>query len=136
MTEMRWGETRVFIFQNKTPQFKWTPICKIKFLEKNVPFSPPVYLWNMKYIITEHQNTSLRRRFSYIKKLLDVVLDNMYPCDYSNESHFYIGVIYELETFLDLEGIKRVQPEEVIDFVKQNLKDYIIQYYINSQEDC
>jgi hypothetical protein len=45
-------------------------------------------------------------------------------------------VIYELETFLDLEGIKRVQPEEVIDFVKQNLKDYIIQYYINSQEDC
>ena len=126
----------VFIFQNTTPHFKRTPICKIKFLGKNVPFSPPVYLWNMKYIITEHQNTSLRRRFSYIKKLLDVVLDNMYPCDYSNESHFYIGVIYELETFLDLEGIKRVQPEEVIDFVKQNLKDYIIQYYINSQEDC
>jgi phosphoesterase RecJ-like protein len=26
--------------------------------------------------------------------------------------------------------------EEVIDFVKQTLKDYIIQYYINSQEDC
>jgi hypothetical protein len=95
----------------------------------------------MKYIITERQNTSLRRRFSYIKKLLDVVLDNMYPCDYSNESHFYIGVIYELIRSLilsngDLEGIKRVQPEEVIDFVKQNLKDYIIQYYINSQEDC
>ena len=97
---------------------------------------PPVYLWNMKYIITEQQNTSLRRRFFYIKKLLDVVLDNMYPCDYSNESHFYIGVIYELETFLDLEGIKGVQPEDVIDFVKQTLKDYIIQYYINSQEDC
>ena len=96
----------------------------------------PVYLWNMKIIITEEQNTSLRRRFSYIKKLLDVVLDNMYPCNYSNESYFYIGVIYELETFLDLEGIKRIQPEEVIDFVKQNLKDYIIQYYINSQEDC
>ena len=96
----------------------------------------------MKIIITEEQNTSLRRRLSYIKKLLDVVLDNMYPCDYSNESHFYIGVIYELETFgeletfLDLESIKGVQREEVIDFVKQTLNDYIIQYYINSQEDC
>ena len=90
----------------------------------------------MKYIITEHQNVSLKRRVYYIKELLNVVLDSMFPCDYSNESYFYIGVIYELETFLDLEGIKGVQPEEVIDFVKQNLKDYIIQYYINSQEDC
>jgi hypothetical protein len=96
----------------------------------------------MKIIITEEQNTSLRRRVSYIKKLLDVVLDSMYPCDYSNESHFYIGVIYDLETFgfletfLDSEGFKGVQPEEFIDFVKQTQKDYIIQYYINSQEDC
>ena len=90
----------------------------------------------MKYIITEHQNVSLKRRVYYIKELLNVVLDSMFPCDYSNESYFYIGVIYELETFLDLEGIKGVQPEEVIDFVKQTLKDYIIQYYINSQEDC
>ena len=90
----------------------------------------------MKYIITEHQNVSLKRRVYYIKELLNVVLDSMFPCDYSNESYFYIGVIYELETFLDLEGIKGVQPEKVIDFVKQTLKDYIIQYYINSQEDC
>lgn len=90
----------------------------------------------MKYIITEHQNVALKRRGYYVKELLNVVLDSMFPCDYSNESYFYIGVIYELETFLDLEGIKGVQPEEVIDFVKQTLKDYIIQYYINSQEDC
>ena len=90
----------------------------------------------MKYIITEHQNVALKRRGYYVKELLNVVLDSMFPCDYSNESYFYIGVIYELETFLDLESIKGVQPEEVIDFVKQTLKDYIIQYYINSQEDC
>jgi hypothetical protein len=90
----------------------------------------------MKYIITEHQNVALKRRGYYVKELLNVVLDSMFPCDYSNESYFYVGVIYELETFLDLESIKGVQPEEVIDFVKQTLKDYIIQYYINSQEDC
>jgi hypothetical protein len=90
----------------------------------------------MKYIITEHQNVALKRRGYYVKELLNVVLDSMFPCDYSNESYFYVGVIYELETFLNLESIKGVQPEEVIDFVKQTLKDYIIQYYINSQEDC
>jgi hypothetical protein len=90
----------------------------------------------MKYIITEQQNTFLKRRLDYIKKLLNVVLGNMYPCDYSNESHFYFGVIYELDTFLDLEGIEGIQPEVVIEFVKQILKDYIIQYYINSKEDC
>jgi hypothetical protein len=90
----------------------------------------------MKYIITEHQNVALKRRGYYVKELLNVVLDSMFPCDYSNESYFYVGVIYELETFLALESIKGVQPEEVIDFVKQTLKDYIIQYYINSQEDC
>jgi hypothetical protein len=90
----------------------------------------------VKYIITEQQNVSLRRRIFYIKELLDVVLDTMDPCNYSNESYFYVGVIYDLETFLDLEGIKGVQPEEVMDFVKQTMKDYITQYYINSQEDC
>jgi len=79
---------------------------------------------------------ALKRRGYYVKELLNVVLDSMFPCDYSNESYFYVGVIYELETFLALESIKGVQPEEVIDFVKQTLKDYIIQYYINSQEDC
>ena len=90
----------------------------------------------MKYIITEEQNISLRRRLYYIKELLNVVLGNMHPCVYSNESHFYFGVIYELETFLDLEGIKGIQPDEIIDYVKKHMKDDIFRYYIDSQEDC
>jgi hypothetical protein len=52
-----------------TPHFKWTPICKIKFLEKNVPFSPPVYLWNMKIIITEEQLTKIYSEQSIIGAL-------------------------------------------------------------------
>jgi hypothetical protein len=90
----------------------------------------------MKYIITEEQNISLRRRLYYIKELLNVLLDNMHPCDYSNESHFFDGVIYDLEAFLFLEGIKGIPPEEIIDYVKKHMKDDIFRYYIDSQEDC
>ena len=90
----------------------------------------------MKYIITEEQNISLRRRLYYIKELLDVVLDNMHPCDYSNESHFFDGVIYDLETYLSVMNINELQPDEIIDYVKEHMKDDIFRYYIDSQEDC
>jgi len=90
----------------------------------------------MKYIITEEQNISLRRRLYYIKELLNVVLDNMHPCDYSNESHFFDGVIYDLETYLSVMNINELQPDEIIDYVKEHMKDDIFRYYIDSQEDC
>jgi hypothetical protein len=90
----------------------------------------------MKYIITEEQNISLRRRLYYIKELLNVVLDNMHPCDYSNESHFFDGVIYDLETYLSVININKLQPDEIIDYVKEYMKDDIFRYYIDSQEDC
>jgi hypothetical protein len=91
----------------------------------------------MKIIITEKQNFELRRRIYQIDKLLDVLLDNMHPCDYSYESQFYAAVILEFETLFDLTtGIERVNPDEVIDYVKKTKKEYIRQYFINSQEDC
>jgi hypothetical protein len=90
----------------------------------------------MKYIITEEQSIKLRRRIQYINNFLDVTLDNMNPCDYSNDSHFYVGVIYELEVHLDLFTFNDLSSEEIINYIKKNKKDYISQYYINSQEDC
>ena len=90
----------------------------------------------MKYIITEQQSIKLRRRIQYINNFLDVLLNGMYPCDFSNEHHFYVGVIYELEANLDLSKFEGVESEEIMDYIKKNKKDYILQYYINSQEDC
>jgi hypothetical protein len=90
----------------------------------------------MKIVITEDQSIKLRRRLQHIDNLLNVTLDNMYPCDYSNDAHFYVGVIYELEVNLDLLEFEGVESEEIIDYIKKHKKDYISQYYINSQEDC
>jgi hypothetical protein len=90
----------------------------------------------MKIILTEEQSLKLRRRLQHIDNLLNVTLDNMYPCDYSNDAHFYVGVIYELEVNLDLLEFEGVVSEEIIDYIKKHKKDYISQYYINSQEDC
>ena len=90
----------------------------------------------MKYIITEEQSIKLRRRIQYINNFLDVILDNMNPCDFSNDAHFYVGVIYELEVNLDLFTFKGLSSGEIFDYIKKHKKDYISQYYINSQEDC
>jgi hypothetical protein len=90
----------------------------------------------MKYIITEEQSIKLRRRLQHINNLLNVTLDNMNPCDFSNDAHFYVGVIYELEVNLDLLKFEGVESEEIINYIKKHKKDYISQYYINSQEDC
>jgi hypothetical protein len=90
----------------------------------------------MKYIITEEQNISLRRRLSQLNNLFNVVLNGMNPCDYSNESHFFDGVIYDLETYLSVMNINELQPDEIIDYVKEHMKDDIFRYYIDSQEDC
>jgi hypothetical protein len=90
----------------------------------------------MKIILTEEQSIKLRRRLQHIDNLLNVTLDYMYPCDYSNDAHFYVDVIYELEVNLDLLEFEGVESEEIIDYIKKHKKDYISQYYINSQEDC
>jgi hypothetical protein len=90
----------------------------------------------MKYIITEEQNISLRRRLSQIKNLLDVTLKHSHPCDFTSESHFVNGVIYDLDTFLIMFNIADLNPDEIIDYVKEHMRDDIIRYYIDSQEDC
>jgi Holliday junction resolvasome RuvABC endonuclease subunit len=90
----------------------------------------------MKYIITEEQNISLRRRLLQIKNLLDVTLERSHPCDFTSESHFFNGVVDNLYTFLIMFNIADLKPIEIIDYVKEYMKDDIIRYYIDSQEDC
>jgi len=90
----------------------------------------------MRYIITEEQNLSLRRRLHFIDKFLDTVLDATSPCDYSNDSHFYLGVMEDLKIALILFNFNNLNGDDIIDYIKQYKEEYIKQYYINSQEDC
>jgi Holliday junction resolvasome RuvABC endonuclease subunit len=90
----------------------------------------------MKIIITEQQNISLRRRLLQIKNLLDITLKNSHPCDFTSESHFFNGVVDDLNAILIMVNIATLKPDEIIDYVKEYMKDDIIRYYIDSQEDC
>jgi hypothetical protein len=90
----------------------------------------------MMGVISEDFSISLRRRIYIIEKLLDVLLENSYPCDFENINHFIEGILYDLDVFLltfDLEGLSS---HEIKDFIMEYSKDKIEQYYINASEDC
>ena len=92
----------------------------------------------MKYIITESQNIRLRRRIQQIDKLIDLVLESMYPCDYSDEHAFYIAFIFEFTTTcydVDL-GLGDFSEEELLSYIREHKRFDIERYYINAQEDC
>jgi hypothetical protein len=91
---------------------------------------------SMMGVISEDFSISLRRRIYIIEKLLDVLLENSYPCDFENINHFIEGILYDLDVFLltfDLEGLSS---HEIKDFIMEYSKDKIEQYYINASEDC
>jgi hypothetical protein len=93
---------------------------------------------NIRRILREETNTpvNVRRRFYMIEKLMEVVLSNTYPCDFSNEEHYFEGVLYDLETFLTTFEMEGMTNDEILSFVREYFYDYTRQYYINSQEDC
>jgi hypothetical protein len=87
-------------------------------------------------VISEDFSISLRRRIDIIKKLLDVLLENSYPCDFENINHFIEGILYDLDVFLLTFDVEGLSSDEIKDFIMKYLKDKIEQYYINASEDC
>ena len=79
---------------------------------------------------------NVKRRFDILKKLVDVILSNSYPCDYSSKEQYLEGVMYDLEMFLISYQMEGMTNEEIISFVRDYFYDNIKRYYINSQEDC
>ena len=79
---------------------------------------------------------NVKRRFDRLKKLVDVILSNSYPCDYSSKEQYLEGVMYDLETFLISYQMEGMTNEEIISFVRDYFYDNIKRYYIDSQEDC
>jgi hypothetical protein len=90
----------------------------------------------MMGVISEDFSISLRRRIHIIKKLLDVLLENSYPCDFENINHFIEGILYDIDVFLLTFDVEGLSSDEVKDFIMEYLKDNIEQYYINASEDC
>ena len=76
-----WG----FLFPiNTTPSCSLSLNLKKEFLEKIIPFSPPVYLWNMRYTISENRLT----------KIFDSYMDSVYNLSYDENDNERIGGVY------------------------------------------
>ena len=93
---------------------------------------------NIRRILREESEIpiNVRRRFDILKKLVDVILSNSYPCDFVNEDHYFEGVLYDLETFLITFEMEGMTNEEILSFIRDYFYDNIKRYYIDSQEDC
>ena len=105
-------------------------------LQENIQRIKEVMGMEEKISSLNESDLNVKRRFGVIKKLVDVILSNSYPCDFLNEEHYFEGVLYDLETFLitfDMEGMTN---EQILSFVKDYFHKDIKQYYIDSQENC
>jgi hypothetical protein len=90
----------------------------------------------MMGVINENIPINVRRRLPVIQQLLNVILDNSYPCDFNDENHFKEGILYDIDSFLIGFEMEGMSSSEVKEFIDKYLSDDITQYYINASEDC
>ena len=90
----------------------------------------------MMGVITEDRPPiHILRRLPIVKKLLDVTLENSYPCDFDNVKHFIDGILYDIGIFIGYE-MDSMSSGEIKEFVLEHLSDDIERYYYDSKEDC
>lgn len=97
----------------------------------------------MKVIVNETVYDSLsqkfsnefRRRIPLLDKLIDVLLPQMYPCDFDDENNFVRGVMSEISWLVRNEqyGLDMVDAGDISDYLFSIKKDDLIQYY---KEHC
>lgn len=91
----------------------------------------------MMGVITENRPPiNVLRRLPIIEKLLNVTLENSYPCDFDNAQHFMDGILYDIDTFLIDNEMEGMSSDEIKEFVLEHLSDDIERYYYDSEEDC
>ena len=92
---------------------------------------------SMMGVITEDETSlHIRRRMPYIKQLLDVVLDNSYPCDFDSVKHYEDGILYDINDFLISFEMDDMSSSEIKEFILQHLTDDIERYYYDRRENC
>ena len=87
---------------------------------------------SIRRILIQETSSSIRfrRRLDVAERLLDSLLDSMYPCDYEDEKTFLDGVIYELGWLVrdDDYGLGEYW-DEVWDYIGRVKADEIYEYY-------
>ncbi len=89
--------------------------------------------------IIEEKTPSLqfRRRIEAFEKLLKIVMESSYVCDYESEEHF-LNAIYEefqfsYDRFFKRTGINR---DSVLNYLRNQGKNSIFEYYQLKMQDC
>ena len=97
----------------------------------------------MKYIISENQNEEFKRKLPLIRrkwlieKILDVILDNMYVCDYDDEEWFVQSVVYEVFEYKNQEPqLVNIPMSDLSGFIEEIFSDDIKEYYNEHRSMC
>jgi hypothetical protein len=94
---------------------------------------------NIRTILREEVvSTQIRRRMGKINRLIDVVVDNMYVCDYDDEEHFIEGVVSELGWLVknDEFGLNELDWMDVYEYLETYRTDDIKEYFNERKEGC
>jgi len=78
----------------------------------------------------------IRRRYSNIVNILQVVLEGSYICDYESADEFIRGVFFNMSEYLYEENIDGMDKYEIMEFVVDHLKDMVNKYYDEHIEFC
>lgn len=97
----------------------------------------------MKYIINEKQNEDIKRKLPLIRRkwlieqILNVVMDNMYVCDYDDEEWFTQAVVYEVFEYKNQEPqLVDVPMSDLLEFIEEIFSGDIKEYYNERRLMC
>jgi len=97
----------------------------------------------MKYIINEKQNEDIKRKLPLIRrkwlieKILNVVVDNMYVCDYDDEEWFIQAVVYEVFEYKNQEPqLVNISMPDLSEFIEEIFSGDIKEYYNEHRSMC
>jgi hypothetical protein len=97
----------------------------------------------MKYIINEKQNEDIKRKLPLIRrkwlieKILNVIMDNMYVCDYDDEEWFIQAVVYEVFEYKNQEPqLVNISMPDLSEFIEEIFSGDIKEYYNERRSMC
>ena len=90
--------------------------------------------------LQENIPVHIKRRTHLIDRVIHIMLQNMYPCDYNSSDHFVEGVLDEIRWVLldveELQGIERVDIKNyILDYKYDELTDYFNEHCIVLKND-
>lgn len=80
----------------------------------------------------------IRRRLGTINRLIDVVVDDMYVCEYNDENHFVEGVVFELGWLVrnDEFGLNELDWMDIYEYLEKHRTDDIKEYFNERRGGC